>query len=61
MELTKEQIAVMAVAAIAEETGSDPKHVRIVSFKERKKTGLEQYLEDHGISYQKYELGAKRV
>ena len=56
MELTKEQIVVMAVAAIAEENGTDPKRVIVRSFREVQKSGLEKYIEENHISYHKYQL-----
>ena len=55
MEL--EKIVAMAVAAIAEETQEDVKNLRVVSFREIKKSSLEQYIADHGIQYKKYQLG----
>lgn len=57
MKLTHEQIAAMAVAAIAEETNEDLKNLRILSFKEVQKSNLEKYLEEHQIRFKKYELG----
>ncbi len=57
MEIKEEQIIAMAVAAIAEETGEDFSSLRVVSFKEIKKSSLEQYIADHGITYKKYQLG----
>jgi len=56
MELTKEQIVAMAVAAIAEENGTEPKHVIVRSFREVPKSGLEKYIEDNHIIYHKYQL-----
>ena len=55
MEL--EQVLVMAVAAIAEENGTDVNHVVVRSFREVKKSSLEQYIEDNKINYHKYQLG----
>ena len=46
----------MAVAAVAEESGIEPKHVVVRSFKEIQKSSLEKYIEDHQIAYQKYQL-----
>ena len=57
MELNREQIALMAVAVIAEEEKMDVSALRIVSFREVHKSSLEQYIEDHGIKYKKYRLG----
>ena len=57
MEISKEQVAAMAVAAIAEELQTDVSAVRIVSFREVRKSALEQYIADRHISYQKYRLG----
>ena len=57
MDISKEQIVAMAVAAIAEETQEDVKSLRVVSFREIKKSSLEQYIADHGIQYKKYQLG----
>ena len=54
--MEKETIIAMAVAAIAEENGIDPKHVVIRSFREIHKSSLQQYIEDNHISYQKYQL-----
>lgn len=52
-----EKILAMAVAAIAEEHGVEARHVVVRSFREVRKSSLEQYLEDHQISYRKYQLG----
>ena len=57
MELTKEQILAMAVAAAAEEEGTDAKTLRVVSFREVKQSALAQYIADNGIQYKKYQLG----
>lgn len=46
----------MAVAAIAEELGTDVSRVRVVSFSRVRKSGLECYVEEHGIVYHKYRL-----
>ncbi|MCQ2467530.1 MAG: hypothetical protein MJ166_08445 [Clostridia bacterium] len=55
-ELTKEQIVAMAIAAIAEETKTDAKNLRVVSFREVQKTPLMQYVSDNNINYKRYEL-----
>ena len=52
-----EKILAMAVAAVAEESGIEPKHVVVRSFKEIQKSSLEKYIEDNQIAYQKYQLG----
>ncbi len=51
-----EMIVAMAVAAIAEETGTDPRQVIVHSFKEIQKSSLEKYIADHHLSYHKYQL-----
>ena len=51
-----EKILAMAVAAVAEESGIEPKHVVVRSFKEIQKSSLEKYMEDNHIVYQKYQL-----
>ncbi|MBR2529109.1 MAG: hypothetical protein IKE58_11645 [Blautia sp.] len=51
-----EKILAMAVAAVAEEKGVQPKHVRVLSFKEIQKSSLEKFIEDNHISYHKYQL-----
>ena len=51
-----EKIVAMAVAAIAEETGTDPKQVIVRSFSEIQKSSLEKYIEEHHLSYHKYQL-----
>ena len=51
-----EKILAMAVAAVAEENGTEPKHVIVRSFKEIQKSSLEKYIEDNNISYHKYQL-----
>ena len=51
-----EKIIAMAVAAIAEENGIEPKHVIVRSFREIHKSSLQQYIEDNHISYHKYQL-----
>ena len=50
-------IVAMAVACIAEENGTDIKNVVVRNFCEVKRSSLEQYLADKGISYHKYQLG----
>lgn len=55
-ELTKEEIIAMAIAAIAEETGTDAKNLRVVSFREVKQSPLMQYVADRKINYKRYEL-----
>ena len=52
-----EKVLAMAVAAVAEENGIEPKHVVVRSFKEIQKSSLEKYIEDNHIAYQKYQLG----
>ena len=59
MELSREQIVAMAVAAIAEETGEDIAALRVNSFREIHKSSLEQYIADNHIQYQKYQLFQK--
>ncbi len=56
-ELSREQIAAMAVAVIAEETQEDISKIRIVSFREIHPSSLEQYIAEHNIGYKKYQLG----
>ncbi len=55
-ELTKEEIVAMAVAAIAEETGTDARNLRVVSFRELGESGLMKYIREKNISYKKYAL-----
>ena len=54
MEL--EKIVAMAVAAVAEENGIEPKRVVVRSFREIHKSSLAQFIEDNQISYHKYQL-----
>ena len=58
MEL--EKVLAMAVAAVAEENGVEPKRVVVRSFKEIQKSSLEKFIEDNHISYQKYQLEGKK-
>ena len=58
MEIDK--VLAMAVAAVAEENGVEPKRVVVRSFKEIQKSSLEQYIEDNKISYKKYQLEDSR-
>ena len=53
-----EKIIAMAVACIAEENGLKPKHVKVLSFGEVQKSSLEEFIEEHNISYKKYQLEA---
>lgn len=57
MELTREKIVAMAVAAIAEAEGLDVDTLRVRAFRETPKTPLAQYIADRGIQYKKYQLG----
>lgn len=56
-KLSDEQILAMAMAAIAEEN-VDIKRIRVISFRRIRKTALEQYVEDHAITYRKFLLPA---
>lgn len=51
-----EKVLAMAVAAVVEENGIEPRHVVVRSFKEIQKSSLEKYIEDNHIAYQKYQL-----
>ena len=55
-ELTKEEIVAMAVAAIAEETGTDAKNIRVKSFREMSLSPLQRYIHENNITYKKYTL-----
>ena len=57
MEISKEQIVAMAVAAIAEELGEEITRIRVLSFREIHKGGAERFAAEHHIPYQKYRLG----
>ena len=57
MELTMQEIAAMAVAAVAEEEGLDAKALRIVTFREAGESALAKYLRETGVPYKKYQLG----
>lgn len=56
-----EKVLAMAVAAVAEENGTEPKKVVVRSFKEIQKSSLEKYIEDNKISYHKYQLEDSRA
>lgn len=56
-----EKILAMAVAAVAEMNGTEPKRVIVRSFREIKKSSLEQYIEDNHIVYHKYQLEDSRA
>ena len=56
-ELSLEQAAAMAAAAVAEEMQQDISCFRIISFREIPKSSLEQYIAEHSIQYKKFELG----
>jgi hypothetical protein len=51
-----EKVLAMAVAAVAEENGVEPKRVTVRFFKEVQKSSLEKFIEDNHISYHKYRL-----
>lgn len=51
-----EKTVAMAVACIAEEQGIDHRRIRVLSFREIQKSSLQKYIEDHHISYHKYQL-----
>ena len=55
--MDEKQIAAMAIACIAEQTGTDIKHLRVVSFREVPKSSLEDYIAKNNITYKKYQLG----
>ena len=51
-----ERILAMAVAAIAEENGVEPKRVIVRSFREIQKSSLQRFIEDNNVPYHKYQL-----
>lgn len=57
MKLNDEAIVAMAIAAIAEESGADMSNIRVRSFRKIGKSALEEYIEERGITYKKYQLG----
>ena len=57
MKPNDEAIVAMAIAAIAEESGADMKNIRVRSFRKIGKSELEEYIEECGITYKKYQLG----
>lgn len=56
-----EKVLAMAVAAVAEENGVEPKRVTVLSFKEVQKSSLEKFIEDNKITYKKYHLEGIRA
>ena len=56
-----EEVLAMAVACVAEESGVDPKHVIVRSFREIPKSSLQQYIEENKIRYRKYQLEDSRA
>ena len=57
MQIAKEKIVAMAVAAVAEELREDVSRLRVVSFREVRRSRLERYLSENKIQYRKYKLG----
>lgn len=53
----EKMIAAMAVACIAEEIGTMPEHIRVISFREVPDSPLAKYIKDNNINYHKYQLG----
>ena len=51
-----EKVLAMAVAAVAEMNGVETKKVIVRSFKEVQKSSLEKYIDDHNITWSKYQL-----
>lgn len=56
-----EKVLAMAVAAVAEENGVEPKKVIVRFFKEIQKSSLEQFIEENHIAYRKYQLEDSRA
>ena len=55
-ELQTDEVVAMAAAAAAEMLGEDVDSLRVVSFREIRKSALAQYLADNHIEYTKYRL-----
>lgn len=55
--MKKNKIVAMAIAAIAEELKVDIQKIRVLSFEEIERSGLEKYIEINSIPYKKYQLG----
>lgn len=58
--LRDDEIVTMAIAAIAEELGTDVKKIRVKSFSEVQKSDLEKYVEENHINYTKFSLEEMR-
>lgn len=58
--LRDDEIVAMAIAAIAEELGTDVKKIRVKSFSEVQKSDLEKYVEENHINYTKFSLEEMR-
>ena len=54
--MNEEQLVAMMVAAIAEDSGTDTDHIRVISFRRAEPTPLEKYLQETGYDYEKYTL-----
>lgn len=54
--LTDEEIIAMAVAAIAVETGEDPKRMRVKSFHKVSESSLQKFLKDSNTEFNKFKL-----
>ncbi len=57
MELTREQIVAMAVAAVADAEGLNVDTLRVRSFREVGQSALAKYIAERGMQYKKYQLG----
>ena len=58
--LRDDEIVTMAIAAIAEELGTDVKKIRVKSFSEVQKSDLEKYVEENHKNYTKRSLEEKK-
>ena len=56
MDIDIKRVLAMAVACVCEEKGIDQRRIIVRSFQEIQKSSLQKYIEDHHISYHKYQL-----
>lgn len=54
--LTDEEIVAMSVAAIAKQTGKDPKKMIVRSFHKVSESSLQKFLKDSNTEFNKYKL-----
>ena len=55
--MEQEEVMAVSLSLIAHELGVDPSMLRVIRFRELTSGGLDAYLAENGLTFERYQLG----